>query len=381
MPLQLDTYARTGPHSLSGSASALEPRAGLRSVASLGRHVKARLITTFASQLALMLEVGTPLATAIKSLVIQTKNTAFRAVLVAVEQDLEGGRQLSDAFARHPRAFDDIFISMVRAGEAGGFLKKILDRVVEVRLKREALRSQLRAALTYPAVLCTLSMVVVVFILVGVLPKFTTFFAGKEQILPPTTKMLMGTSDALRNYWWGYLLGLGAAVGAWKLFAASPVGRSLVDRFLISVPPFSKLMNKIYTTEMLRTLGNLLQSDVPLLEALRVTQQTIRNVHYRRNIDLLMEQVSQGGRFAHVFSAIPFIQESVRQMVATGEEAGTLDTVMLRLADFYDIEVEQDLKAMAALIEPAALMVMGTIIGVMVSSIILPMFKLAHAIK
>ena len=381
MPLQIDSSAATVPHSLDGDVAVLESGGGMRSVMSLRRHVSSKVVTTFVSQLSLMLEVGTPLATAIRSLVAQASNTAFRSILAAVAQDLESGRQLSDALGRHPRAFDEIFVSMVRAGEAGGFLKKILDRVVEVRLKRQALLSQLRSALTYPAVLCTLSLVVVVFILVGILPKFMAFFEGKEQILPPTTRALMSASDALRSYWWGYLLGLGAFGVGWKLFVASPVGRSLVDRFLISVPPFSKLMNKIYTTGMLRTLGNLLQSDVPLLEALRVTRKTIRNTHYRSNIDLLAEHVSQGGRFAQVFTAIPFIQESVRQMVATGEEAGTLDTVMLRLAEYYDQEVEQDLKTLSALIEPAALMVMGTIIGVMVSSIILPMFRLAHAIK
>jgi type II secretory pathway component PulF len=345
-----------------------------------GRRIKAKEIILFTSQLSLMLEVGTPLTSSLTAIENQTKNPAFKEVIQAMGKDIEEGLQLSDAMRRHPRVFNNVFISMIKAGETGGFLQKILDRLAEMQEKRQALIAQLRSTLTYPAILCLVGLLVVVFILVGVLPKFATFFAGKESILPITTRFLMAMSHSLRGYWWVYLISTVGLIVALKLWKESESGQALIDRFCVSAPMVARLYNKIYTCQLLRTLGHLMSSQVPLLEALEVTRATIRNRHFSRFITQIMDHVEKGGRFAQPFTTYPYIMDSVKQMVATGEEVGNLPTVMLRLAGFYDTEVDRELKNIASLIEPIALMLLGGVVGVIVTSVILPLFRLAHAV-
>jgi len=345
------------------------------------KPIKTGEVIFFTSQLSLMLEIGTPLKTALEAIRNQTKNTDFRQVIGTVLHDIEEGRQLSDALRRHPRVFDSTFISLVKAGEAGGFLAQTLNRSVEMQEKRQALFVQIRSALAYPMLLCILGFLVIVFVLVGVLPKFTVFFEGKEHILPFTTRFLMALSASLQQYWWAYLIGcLGMAVGL-KIFKASEQGQTLIDWCLIKVPLLSGLSNKINTCSMLRTLGHLMESQVPILQALDVTRDTIANRYFRHFIQQIQDHIRQGGKFAQLFSNYPFILDSVKQMVATGEEVGNLAQVMLRLAKFYDIEVDRQLKTIAAMIEPLALIVMGAVVGVIVSSVILPIFRLSRVLQ
>ncbi len=360
----------------------LEPDAGQHGhiIRRFGKKVKPAEVTFFISQLALMLEIGTSLTSALKAAANQTKNPAFEAVIRSMQLDLEEGRQLSDAMSRHPQVFRNIFVSMVKAGETGGYLKEILERTVEMQEKRQALITQVRATLTYPAVLCVLSTVVIIFILAGILPKFAVLFEGKESVLPFSTRFLMAMSASIQQYWWVYLVSIAGLIFALKYFKESKHGQALIDRFLVSAPLLSRISNKIYTAQLLRTLGNLMESQVPLIEALKVTQDTFSNRHFKLFIARIMSHVKQGGRFAQPFADYPYVMESVKQMVATGEEVGNLHSVMLRLATFYDTEIEQELKKIASMIEPVALIVMGIVVGLIVSSVILPIFKLSHTI-
>jgi type II secretory pathway component PulF len=343
-------------------------------------RVKPKEAIFFTSQLALMLEVGTPLINGLAALGKQTKNPAFKEVIHALHRDIEEGQQLSDAMRRHPRVFNHVYVSMIKAGETGGFLKEILERLAEMQEKRLALIAQLRSTLTYPAILCLVGLLVVIFVLVGVLPKFSTFFAGKEKILPVSTRFLMALSASLRAYWWAYIItAMGLIIGA-KLWKDSEPGQTMIDRVCVSAPILARLYNKIYTCQLLRTLGHLMQSQVPLLEALEVTRSTIKNRYFRRFIDKITDHVEKGGRFAQPFTTYPYVLDSVKQMVATGEEVGNLPRVMLRLAEYYDIEVDRELKNIASLIEPLALILLGGVVGVIVGSVILPLFRLAHAI-
>ena len=363
-----------------GAAGSRIPKLRLDMLKLSARKIKAKEIIFFTSQLSLMLEVGTPLTSSLTAIENQTKNPAFKEVIHAMGKDIEEGLQLSDAMRRHPQVFNHVFISMIKAGETGGFLQGILDRLAEMQEKRQALIAQLRSTLTYPAILCLVGLLVVVFVLVGVLPKFTAFFAGKESILPITTRFLMAMSHSLRGYWWVYLISFVGLIVALKLWKESEPGQALIDRFCVSAPMVARLYNKIYTCQLLRTLGHLMSSQVPLLEALEVTQATIRNRYFSRFITQIINHVEKGGRFAQPFTTYPYILDSVKQMVATGEEVGNLPTVMLRLAGFYDTEVDRELKNIASLIEPIALMLLGGVVGVIVASVILPLFKLAHAV-
>lgn len=345
-----------------------------------GKSIKPKEVIFFTSQLSLMLEIGTPLKDALEAIRNQTKNTDFKEVIHSMLRDVEAGQQLSDAMKRHPQVFNSVYNSMVKAGETGGFLYEILNRMVEMQEKRQALLTQIRSALTYPMFLCVLGFVVVVFVLVGVLPKFTAFFEGKEHILPFTTRFLMALSASLRAYWWVYLVGLAGCMIGLKLFKNSERGQIIIDWSFIRLPLLSGLSNKINTCSMLRTLGHLMESAVPILQALDVTRDTIKNRFFKSFIQRIKHHVQEGGKFTQPFSDYPFILDSVKQMVATGEEVGNLSEVMLRLAKFYDAEVDRELKNFATMIEPMALVVMGAMVGVIVSSVVLPLFKLAHAL-
>lgn len=343
--------------------------------------VKSTELLFFTSQLSLMLEIETPLNTALKALKDQTENRTFNGVLGSAIKDIEEGRQLSFALKKHPRIFSNIFTSLVAAGESGGFLKDILDRNVEILEKRQALVTQLKSALTYPLVLCAVSVLVVIFIMVSILPKFSAFFKGKESVLPATTRFFMATSALLREYWWLFILsGIVFIIGI-VLFKESKRGKIIKDWMLVNFPLVSGLMNKIYTCQFLRTLGHLMESHVPLLEALEVTRGTMNNRYFRQLISQISTHVQEGGKFSQPFAGYPYAPASVKQMVATGEEAGSLSKVMLRLSEFYDTEVDKELKTFSALIEPAALIIMGVVIGLIVSSIILPLFRLAHVLQ
>jgi type IV pilus assembly protein PilC len=345
------------------------------------RRVKSSELIFFTSQLALMLEIGTPLNTALRALKNQTESNYFKEVIESILKDIEEGRMLSDALRRHPKVFSNEYVSLIKAGETGGFLQRILNRINDMQERRQAFKSQFISALAYPAFLSAAGLAVVIFVIVAILPKFTVFFEGKESILPGTTRFLMALSDSMREYWWLYILVAGGLVAGIGFFRASRFGRKLIDRFFVSGPLVSRLFNKIYTCELLRTLGHLLESQVPLIEALEVTQGTVKNGYFRNFIDQIKEHVRQGGRFSQPFATYPYILETVKQMVATGEETGNLPKVMLRLAGFYDTEVDQEIKSISTMIEPIALIILGGVVGLIVSSVILPMFRLAHAIQ
>ncbi|MEE8541352.1 MAG: type II secretion system F family protein [Desulfobacterales bacterium] len=345
------------------------------------KPVKTKEIIFFFAQMSLMLEIGTSLTEALKAAARQTQNVVFRAILQKIIVDIEEGRQFSEAMKRHPKIFPGIITSMIKAGEAGGFLKKTLDRIVEIQEKRQAFIAQLRTTLTYPIIISTVGLGVVIFVLTGILPKFTALFEGKEALLPAATRMMMALSDSLRGYWWAYIL---AAVGFVLLIIFlknSHPGRAVTEKLLISTPLIAKVTNKVYTLQLLRTLGNLIESQVPILEALQVTRTTFTNRYFCYFIDQIRGHVEEGGKFAHAFANYPYILESAKQMVVTGEETGNLAAVMLRLAEFYDKEVERELKTVSSMIEPLALMILGAVVGLIVASVVLPLFKISGAMR
>lgn len=342
--------------------------------------VKAAELIFFSSQLSLMLEIGTSLANALRAIGDQTKNPAFKTIIQSISRNIEEGRQLSEALRQYPQVFNNTYVSMIKAGETGGFLKKVLDGIVEMQEKRQELTTQLRATMTYPAILGFMSFGVVVFVLIGILPKFKTLFEGKESLLPFTTLFLMAASRSLTAYWWVYIVSCSVLGIGFALWMGTPFGKRMIDLMTLRAPIVSNLANKIYTAQLLRTLGYLMESQVPLLQALEVTRSTFGNQFYRRFIDELREHVEQGGRLSQPFATSPYIMDSVKQMVATGEEVGNLPMVMLRLAKFYDMEIDRELKTVSSMIEPVALIVMGTIVGVIVSAVILPIFKISNAV-
>jgi type IV pilus assembly protein PilC len=269
---------------------------------------------------------------------------------------------------------------LIKAGETGGFLSKILNRLVDIQEKRKAFISQLRSTLTYPIILCFAATGVIVFVLIGILPRFMIVFQGKEALLPMSTSILVWFSNLLRYYWWLclfflFFIGLGL-----KIYIKSDLGKRHIDLFMLKAPLANRLCNKIYTNQFLRTMGSLLESRVSLLDALEVSKGALSNLYYRHMIDEIVDYVQSGGHFSTKVLSNPYLLEPVKQMLVTAEESGTLSTVMLKLADYYDTEIERDLKTISSLIEPVALVLIGGVVGLIVSSVILPLFRIAHSL-
>ncbi|MBC8442433.1 MAG: type II secretion system F family protein [Deltaproteobacteria bacterium] len=343
--------------------------------------VKQKELFFFLTQLSLMVEVGISLSRAIETIRVQTTNDYFKKILEAMVKDIEEGHQLSAAMSRHPKVFKSVYVNMIRSGETGGFLPRVIDSIIEMLEKQQAIRSRLRGAMAYPMVLCGLAFVVTLFVLIGILPKFMVFFEGKYHILPPTTRIMMGLSVFLRSYWWGCILGAVGLVAGIRVYLSSKAFALHRDWLAIHVKLFSKLSNNIYTGFFLRTLGTMLENGIPLADAISIAGNTIENTYYKAYVENIRTIIEEGGHFSKGFALNKNIHESVKQMITVGEDVGKLPEVMLKLSKVYESETEESLNQIASLIEPIALVFMGIVVFIIVSSIILPMFRLAGAMK
>ncbi len=342
--------------------------------------VRRQELMLFTSQLSLMLDTGIPINSSIQAIASQIKNPYFKKLLSEVVTQIEEGKSLSEALGKYPNVFSRIYISMIRAGEASGYLKEMLDRLVTFQNKREQVLATLKSAMAYPLFLVILSIGVIIFILTYVFPQFGDLFEEIRDQLPVSTKFLLFASDFLRNYWPGILITL-AACGwmVWRLLTA-PRGRVILDRLFLSIPGLKILLLKYYISQMMRTLGALIGGGVLLMEALHLAKGVVTSSIFGRFMDTLMESVEGGKGLAQPVIQTPFLPELVKQLVRTGEETGNLPKVMDRIADYYDEELERGLKTFSAILEPVLLLMMGTVVGLVVISLILPIFKLTRSI-
>ena len=346
---------------------------------SFTRSVKQKELFFFLTQLSLMLDVGISLSKAIESILSQIKNLYFKEILEAMVKDIEEGHQLSAAMSRHPLVFKNVYVNMVRSGETGGFLPKVIDSIIELLEKKQSIRNKFRSALTYPLILCLLAFIVTIFVLVGILPKFMVFFEGKYHILPLTTRAMMGLSIFLRSYWWVCIIGFAGLAAGIKIYLSSQAFHRHIDWLTINFRLFSKMANNIFTGFFLRTLGTMLENGIPLAEAISIAGNTIENSYYKKYVENIRINIEEGRSFSSGFALNRHIHESVKQMISVGEEVGKMPVVMLKLSHLYETETEQDLNQLTSMIEPVALIFMGAVVFVIVSAIILPMFRLAGA--
>jgi type IV pilus assembly protein PilC len=346
----------------------------------IGGGVSQKEVMFFTSRLAIMLETGTNLTTSLKSLVEQTGNPRFQAVLQQVVQDIVGGRTFSAALARHPRVFSQVFVSMVRAGELGGFLDEMLNRVHQFQKLKQELRSKVLTALAYPVVLGVMSVGVVLFMVVYVLPRMTSVFEGKEDILPTITKAVLGVSQGFLTWWPAVVGGVAVMVGGFAAWIHTEGGRRLFDKIKISLPLVGPLCRLLYCSRMLRTMGVMLESGIPLLDGVDVTRGTIGNTAYAAFLDQVEARVREGKTLSDPFAHTGLFDPIVRQMVQTAEATGSTGMVMLRMADHYDEEMTVRLKGLTALLEPAIVVAMGGVVGVIALALFLPLFRLSSAV-
>jgi len=339
---------------------------------------KERMFLT--ERLALLLETGGTLQPSLQSLQNQTANPALAAIIGDLADNVMGGRQFSIALEKHPELFSKTYVKLIQAGEQGGFMAKTLHELQKMEQKKEKLRQTIVSSLSYPVFLIIASLAVMVFVLVFVFPKFALLFESIRDDLPVTTIMLMAASDALRHYWYLFILAIGGAAYAIFQWLHASAGKLMLDRLKLTLPGIKIIFAEIYLIQSLRVMSLSLSNGVSLVDAIVSCHEVTGNSLFRAFMDKLYNNVSGGGSFAAGFNDTPFIPDMVSQMIMTGEESGNLAMVMERVAEFYERELENRVTFIAKIIEPLMLLLMGVVVGLMVSSLILPIFKLSRAV-
>lgn len=334
----------------------------------------------FTERLTLLLETGVPLHDALRALHEQAGKPRLKAIVGQVADDIVGGQRFSEALARHPDLFPPTYINLIGASEEGGFLAEVLEQLVDMDEKQERLRSTIVSALSYPGFLIVFSILVVVFILVAVFPKFSVMFTAIYDELPVTTKVFIFASELLTKH--GAVFGIGTlALAAGALLALRrPDVREGLDRLKLRLPLVKDIFIKIYLTRLMRVMGISLDRGVTILATLGACRDVIPNAEFQRFIGDLEVQVTEGRGIAAGFRDSPLIPVSVKQMIETGEQTGSLGRVMGRVADFYERDLTRQLNSLAKMAEPVMLLVMGVLVGTIVTSIILPIFKMSRAV-
>jgi type II secretory pathway component PulF len=332
----------------------------------------------FTERLVLLLETGVALHDALQALHQQTGKPRLKAIIGDVAEQIVSGQRFSDALAKHPDLFPPTYINLIGASEAGGFLTEVLEQLVDMDEKQERLRSTIVSALSYPGFLVGFSILVVIFILVVVFPKFSVMFTAIYDQLPFTTKMLLAASNMLTQH--GLAFGLGALglVGAALVALRRPDVREWLDRLKLRLPYVKNIFIKIYLTRLMRVMGISLERGVTILATLGACRNVIPNAEFQRFLGELEVQVTEGRGIAAGFRDSPLIPVSVKQMIDTGEETGSLGRVMGRVADYYERDLTRQLNQLAKMAEPVMLLVMGVLVGTIVTSIILPIFKMSR---
>jgi len=344
-------------------------------------RIRSQEVLFFVRQLSTLLKSGIPLSSAILSIKEQTKNKTMREILEKISKDIEAGVSLSDSLSKCPQVFSEYFVSMIRVGETGGILESVLDRLTQLLTQELEIRSRIKSAMSYPIVLVIVAVVIVTFILATVIPKFVTIFETYEAKLPLTTTILLAVSWLIRSFWYIPLLSLIVLLVWLKKYLKSEKGRYNFDTFLFKIPLFGQLYLKIIIAQFARTIGSLLKSGVPLLEALRVTEKTVSNMTVRRIIQDISASISKGESLSEPFKRAGLFPVMVIQMVSVGEKTGKLEQMLFDVANFYDQEVDYAIRNTTAVLEPILLLIMGSVVAFIALSVLMPIFNLIKVFR
>jgi type II secretory pathway component PulF len=343
--------------------------------------VRASQIRALTSQLALMLETGTPLSESLHALAEQADNERLAEVLAEVHQSLSGGYALSDALSLHPRVFGTFYVSAVKAGESSGNLTGVFQRIEADMAKREEMVSRLRAALTYPIILSVLATGAIIFLVSYVLPKFSAIFEASGARLPLPTRILITTTDLAQHYWYAWLLLLAALVAGVWYFLRGGGGKATLDRLVLALPLVGGLTRTVQAAVLLRTLSTLLGSGVSLVESLEVARGAVSHTRFKEVVSDILSGVLRGESFSGTFAKSDLFTPAVKQMVATGEKTGRMALVMGKMSDHLDNAAQKSVQKLSAIFEPLVIILMGVVIGFIAISLMLPLFRMSAVMK
>jgi type IV pilus assembly protein PilC len=340
--------------------------------------VKPKLLCQFTRQLSTLQDAGLPVLRSLRILEGQNKPGALKNALMDVIEDIEGGNTLSEAMSKQPKAFDNLYVNMVKAGEAGGALEVILQRLAEFKEKAQSLKRKIVGAMIYPAAVITVAVVIVSFIMLFIIPKFKEIFIGFGVELPAPTVLLIGCSDWMMSYW--YMLFVGP-IGFWlftKIVKKNKTGAYVMDWLSLRIPLIGKILHIGTIARVTRTLGTLISSGVPILEALLISRDTAGNAVFVRAFDNIYAAIREGETIAVPLKEARIVDDLVVNMVDVGEETGALDDMLYKVADVYDEEVEVRVESLVSLLEPIMVVVLGLIVGFIVIALFMPLIKLLN---
>jgi type IV pilus assembly protein PilC len=344
-------------------------------------RVKLKELAVFCRQFATMVNSGLPILRALTIIADQTESKELAKVLTQARMDVEQGSSLSGALQKHPKAFNDLFVAMVRAGETGGVLDDVLLDLADMIENEVELRRKIKSAMTYPVVVAVMVVGIMAAMLLFIVPQFETIYASLGGKLPLPTRVLLGMSKLVRKYWW---LVIALAIGgrfAFKRYKATPSGRYRVDALKLKVPVFGPLFHKVALARFSSTLGMLLKTGVPILQAMDIVKDTVNNKVLAKAVDDVKGSIREGESIAKPLGKHAVFPPMVVQMLAVGEETGAVDTMLDKVAQFYNEEVEATVDALTSLIEPLLIAFVGAGVGAAVIALYMPMFNIINLVQ
>jgi len=357
-----------------------KPKDIFENVAFMQPKVTQKDVIMFCRQFSTMIDAGLPIIQCLDILQSQQDNPTFKKTLKEIKENVEAGQTLAEALKKYPDQFDNLFVNMIAAGEAGGILDTILPRLSAYMEKAAKLKAQVKGAMTYPAITMIVAVLVVAVIMIFVIPVFEKMFADFGGALPAPTQMVVAMSNYSRQYWYVVAGGLFICGFAFKKFYATEKGRGIVDAASLQFPVLGPLLRRVAVAKFTRTMGTMLSSGVAILESLEIVAKTAGNKSVEEAIYYTRGGIAEGRTMADPLSESGVFPPMVCQMISVGESTGALDSMLVKIADFYDEEVDQAVENLTSAIEPIMMVFMGIVIGGLVVSMYLPIFKMAGAV-
>lgn len=342
--------------------------------------VKEKELVIFVRQFSTMIDAGLPLVQCLEILQEQQENATFKKIIKKIKKDVEEGATLSDSIRKHPKVFDNLFVNLVAAGEVGGILDVILNRLAAYIEKVAKLKKKVKGAMTYPGIVIAIALLVVAVILIYVIPVFAGLFREAGAKLPAMTLLVMGMSDFVQSYFHWIIVGLVLVYLGFRQIRKTEKGREATDRIALRIPVFGTLLRKVAVARFTRTLGTMLASGVPILDGLDIVASTAGNMVIEKAIRVARNAIAEGRPIAEPLSETKVFPVMVTQMIAVGEATGALDTMLGKIADFYDDEVDAAVDALTALLEPMLIVFLGVTIGGLLIAMYLPIFQIADVV-
>jgi type IV pilus assembly protein PilC len=357
-----------------------KPKDLLENISFFQPKVKQQDIIIFCRQFSTMIDAGLPIIQCLDILQSQQENPTFKKMLKDIKESVEGGQTLADSLKKYPDHFDSLFVNMVAAGEAGGILDVILRRLSVYMEKAARLKAQVKGAMTYPIVTLIIAVLVVAVILVFVIPVFEEMFASFGQGLPAPTQVVIAMSDFVQSKIWWIIGGIVLVIFAFRRFYKTEKGRAMIDELMLRLPVVGILIRKVAVAKFTRTMGTMLASGVAILEALDIVAKTAGNKSIETAVYKVRTGIAEGQTIADPLAETGVFPPMVCQMIAVGESTGAIDSMMEKIADFYEEEVDQAVENLTSMIEPFMLVFLGVVIGGLVVSMYLPIFKMAGGV-